>query len=195
MVLSFHLGEGLEGLLRLLDSLPPTSCHISQTPPRSLIWYVGLDPLKWLLMWILNEDGVRSQKAWRHFVHSAPRTKAREFAASSSVSLVDSSQPCKCVLTHSMHSTPHTKARAQDDKHMHVGLHFPLNTSNMHLSPCLISAGEPEQPYVTARHSITYTNPMGRVSLPRLHPEDLRRASVISVSSRTNTKVAIRWSL
>jgi hypothetical protein len=49
--------------------------------------------------------------------------------------------------------------------------------------PCFLTSGEPEQPYVTARHSITYTNPMGRVSLPTRHPEDLRRASVISVSS------------
>mmetsp|Transcript_11130 Transcript_11130/g.33371 ORF Transcript_11130/g.33371 Transcript_11130/m.33371 type:complete len:1061 (-) Transcript_11130:545-3727(-) len=25
----------------------------------SLIWYIGLDPIKWAMMWILNEDGMR----------------------------------------------------------------------------------------------------------------------------------------
>jgi len=29
----------------------------------SIIWYLGLDPIKWVLAWILNEDGFRDLKA------------------------------------------------------------------------------------------------------------------------------------
>ena len=28
----------------------------------SIIWYVGLDPIKWLMAYILNEDGFRDRK-------------------------------------------------------------------------------------------------------------------------------------
>ena len=28
----------------------------------SVIWYLGLDPIKWVLAWILNEDGFRDLK-------------------------------------------------------------------------------------------------------------------------------------
>ncbi|WIA14715.1 hypothetical protein OEZ85_003205 [Tetradesmus obliquus] len=39
----------------------------------SLIWYVALDPLKWLLIWALNEDGVRSRASWKRFVRRRAR--------------------------------------------------------------------------------------------------------------------------
>lgn len=29
----------------------------------SLIWYLGLDPIKWMMMYALNEDGWRDAKA------------------------------------------------------------------------------------------------------------------------------------
>lgn len=29
----------------------------------SLIWYLGLDPIKWMMMYALNEDGVRNRGA------------------------------------------------------------------------------------------------------------------------------------
>ena len=29
----------------------------------SLIWYLGLDPIKWAMMYILNEDGWRNKTA------------------------------------------------------------------------------------------------------------------------------------
>ena len=29
----------------------------------SLIWYLGLDPIKWMMMYALNEDGVRNKSA------------------------------------------------------------------------------------------------------------------------------------
>ena len=35
----------------------------------SIIWYLGLDPIKWVMMYILNEDGVRD----RHAFHEAKR--------------------------------------------------------------------------------------------------------------------------
>ncbi|KAG2497004.1 hypothetical protein HYH03_005008 [Edaphochlamys debaryana] len=35
------------------------------------IWYMLLDPIKWALCWILNEDGFRDQKAMRHERHQA----------------------------------------------------------------------------------------------------------------------------
>jgi hypothetical protein len=45
-------------------------------PARSIIWYVALDPLKWLMMYILNEEGVRDRRAWRSVVHThRPKTK------------------------------------------------------------------------------------------------------------------------
>jgi hypothetical protein len=31
----------------------------------SAIWYVGLDPIKWVMMYALNEDGFRDQPLWR----------------------------------------------------------------------------------------------------------------------------------
>ena len=30
----------------------------------SIIWYMGLDPIKWVMMYILNEDGVRDRSAF-----------------------------------------------------------------------------------------------------------------------------------
>ena len=30
----------------------------------SIIWYLGLDPIKWIMMYILNEDGVRDRSAF-----------------------------------------------------------------------------------------------------------------------------------
>lgn len=30
----------------------------------SLLWYLALDPLKWALAWVLNENGVRSSATW-----------------------------------------------------------------------------------------------------------------------------------
>ena len=29
----------------------------------SIIWYLGLDPIKWMMMYALNEDGIRNKKA------------------------------------------------------------------------------------------------------------------------------------
>ena len=29
------------------------------------IWYMGLDPIKWILCWILNEDGFRNKEAYQ----------------------------------------------------------------------------------------------------------------------------------
>ena len=37
----------------------------------SIIWYLGLDPIKWVMMYILNEDGVRN----RHAFHEAKRVR------------------------------------------------------------------------------------------------------------------------
>ena len=31
----------------------------------SLLWYLALDPLKWALAWVLNENGMRSSSTWR----------------------------------------------------------------------------------------------------------------------------------
>lgn len=31
----------------------------------SIIWYLGLDPIKWVMMWILNEDGWRDHAAFK----------------------------------------------------------------------------------------------------------------------------------
>ena len=28
------------------------------------IWYIGLDPIKWLMMWVLNEEGIRGRSFW-----------------------------------------------------------------------------------------------------------------------------------
>ena len=30
----------------------------------SIIWYMGLDPIKWMMMYILNEDGIRNRSAF-----------------------------------------------------------------------------------------------------------------------------------
>ncbi len=32
----------------------------------SIIWYVGLDPIKWVMAYILNEDGFRDRKVRAH---------------------------------------------------------------------------------------------------------------------------------
>ncbi len=45
---------------------------------RSIIWYVALDPLKWILMYILNEDGVRDREGWKRLVHARPKAKQGE---------------------------------------------------------------------------------------------------------------------
>eukprot|EP00879_Flechtneria_rotunda_P000106 GHRR01000160.1.p1 GENE.GHRR01000160.1~~GHRR01000160.1.p1 ORF type:complete len:747 (+),score=230.67 GHRR01000160.1:4862-7102(+) len=46
----------------------------------SLIWYIGLDPLKWTLMWALNEDGYRSRHSWKRHIRNRarPATKTGE---------------------------------------------------------------------------------------------------------------------
>ncbi len=31
----------------------------------AIIWYLGLDPIKWAMMWILNEDGWRNKAAFQ----------------------------------------------------------------------------------------------------------------------------------
>lgn len=48
----------------------------------SIIWYLGLDFLKWGLMWALNEDGVRSRVSLRRFLRARPAspTKTGEHA-------------------------------------------------------------------------------------------------------------------
>ena len=35
----------------------------------SIIWYVGLDPIKWVMAYILNEDGFRDSKVSAHRQH------------------------------------------------------------------------------------------------------------------------------
>jgi len=48
---------------------------------RSIIWYMAMDPLKWLLMWILNEEGARSQRSWKKYIRSkapAPQKSGEE---------------------------------------------------------------------------------------------------------------------
>ena len=52
----------------------------------SLIWYVPLDPLKWIMVWVLNEDGIRNQLSFRKLTkdtldrHSRDTVKGKEFA-------------------------------------------------------------------------------------------------------------------
>jgi hypothetical protein len=59
-----------------------------------------------------------------------------------------------------------------------------LDADLLTLPPCLFVCLTAEEPYVHARHSVTYTNPMGRVSIPRLDQETIARASIISVSTQ-----------
>ncbi len=42
----------------------------------SLIWYLGLDPIKWAMMYILNEDGWRNKKAHKE----AKKVRAEQHA-------------------------------------------------------------------------------------------------------------------
>lgn len=58
--------------------LTPCACLLSLPPGRSIIWYVALDPLKWLMMYILNEEGVRDREGWKRLVHARPKPKAGE---------------------------------------------------------------------------------------------------------------------
>ncbi|KAF8059373.1 PMA1 [Scenedesmus sp. PABB004] len=46
----------------------------------SALWYLALDPIKWGLMWCLNEEGVRSRASWRRFLRgrARPPTKTGE---------------------------------------------------------------------------------------------------------------------
>eukprot|EP00882_Tetradesmus_deserticola_P005625 GHRQ01005921.1.p1 GENE.GHRQ01005921.1~~GHRQ01005921.1.p1 ORF type:complete len:1073 (+),score=431.52 GHRQ01005921.1:381-3599(+) len=39
----------------------------------SMIWYLALDPIKWLLIWALNEDGVRSRHSWKRMIRMRAR--------------------------------------------------------------------------------------------------------------------------
>lgn len=62
----------------------------------AMIWYVGLDPVKWMIMWILNEEGIRGHGffqgmlAQRHEItgvaaQGITRTSVAQFARTSSV--------------------------------------------------------------------------------------------------------------
>ena len=42
----------------------------------ALIWYLGLDPIKWMMMYFLNEDGIRDKRAHKE----AKRVRAEQHA-------------------------------------------------------------------------------------------------------------------
>nr|P54210.1 RecName: Full=Plasma membrane ATPase; AltName: Full=Proton pump [Dunaliella acidophila]AAB49042.1 plasma membrane proton ATPase [Dunaliella acidophila] len=42
------------------------------------LFYTALDPLKWGLMWIMNDDGFRDRHAWRKSNHEAMERRSRE---------------------------------------------------------------------------------------------------------------------
>lgn len=48
-----------------LGSLSTRSGYVIVAWIWSAIWYVLLDPIKWMLCWVLNEDGFRDKKAWQ----------------------------------------------------------------------------------------------------------------------------------
>ncbi len=61
----------------------------------SIIWYLGLDPIKWVMMYILNEDGVRDRNAFK-----AAKQVARRRSLSLSLLLLrlwKGSCGCRCA--------------------------------------------------------------------------------------------------
>jgi len=78
-----RLGERTRTPLLLQTPLPPFHYHPadSSTSPhpesrdatRSIIWHLGLDPIKWLMAWALNEDGVRSRASFAPWLRGRAR--------------------------------------------------------------------------------------------------------------------------
>jgi H+-transporting ATPase len=42
----------------------PRSYYVVAAWIWAIIWYLGLDPIKWVLAWIFNEDGFRNKTAF-----------------------------------------------------------------------------------------------------------------------------------
>ncbi|KAK9905489.1 hypothetical protein WJX75_000844 [Coccomyxa subellipsoidea] len=59
----------------------------------SLIWYIGLDPIKWAMMYILNEDGWRNKKAFHAEKKAAIKAKPDEPAGVAGFERVSYSNP------------------------------------------------------------------------------------------------------
>ncbi|KAG1652728.1 hypothetical protein FOA52_007442 [Chlamydomonas sp. UWO 241] len=61
----------------------------------SIVWYMPMDPIKWCLCWILNEDGFRNIKAWeKQKLESAPsRIKSDEGVTVGGVGAVSAANP------------------------------------------------------------------------------------------------------
>ncbi len=57
----------------------------------SIIWYLGLDPIKWMMMYALNEDGIRNKKAHKE----AKRVRSERQLASTGLAFPT---PC-CMAT------------------------------------------------------------------------------------------------
>ena len=64
----------------------------------SIIWYVGLDPIKWMMAYILNEDGFRDRKVRAR--PNACRVQEYVSAALIRVRLHPSAEPVLQLHTH-----------------------------------------------------------------------------------------------
>jgi hypothetical protein len=51
----------------------PTFPNTPRASPRSIIWHLGLDPIKWFMCWVLNENGVRSRSSYSTWLRSRAR--------------------------------------------------------------------------------------------------------------------------
>ena len=58
----------------------------------SLLWYLALDPLRWAVSWVLNENGMRSRDTWRR-----EQVRSLNRAAPSQLACVLAYQCCACV--------------------------------------------------------------------------------------------------
>ena len=79
----------------------------------SLIWYLGLDPIKWMMMYALNEDGIRNKNAHKEAKRVRSERAACQHWPCFSHTLLHSHRasqalcPAKAKIAYALLSRPH----------------------------------------------------------------------------------------